>query len=130
MRSGQSYLAAHRPAGQGEPVEPTCPRCSSEVESFSYAILSCPPRAWAKTLFLPGVASLDQESPVWTTPSLVVALAKFVKATATGFPDTMPLMGVNSVTLETTLPPLCPSALVGQPPPVDRTALVHTFAGA
>ena len=68
MRSSKSYLAAHRPAWQDEHVEPTCPRCSSEEEDFTHAVLSCPPRAWAKTRFLPGVTSLDQESPIWSCP--------------------------------------------------------------
>ena len=105
MRSGKSYLAAHRPTWQDEPVETTCPRCSSEEESFTHAVFSCPLRACAKTRFLPGVTSLDQESPVWSTPSLVVALAEFIKATATGFPDNMPPLGTGSPTLETALPP-------------------------
>ena len=131
MRSGKSYLAAHRPAWQDEPVEATCPRCSSEEESFAYAVFSCPPRAWAKTRFLPGVTTLDQESPIWSSPSLVVALAKFIKATATAFPDNMPPLGTGSPTLETTLPPPPPRAPgEGAVPPVGQTALVRAFAEA
>ena len=130
MRSGKSYLAAHRPTWPGEPVEPTCPRCSSEEENFPHAVLSCPPRALAKTLFVPGVTSLEQESPVWSTPSLVVALAKFIKATATGFPDNMPPMGTGSPTLEISSPPIPAPAPEGHPQPTNRTALTCAFAEA
>ena len=130
MRSGKSYLAAHRPAWQDEPVKATCPQCFSEEASFTHAVLSCPLRAWAKTRFLPGITSLEQESPIWSTPSLVVALAKFIKATATGFPDNMPPLGTGSPTLETALPPP-PLALGGSDtPPVDRTTLVRAFVDA
>ena len=130
MRSGKSYLAAHRPAWQGESVEPTCPRCSSEEESFTHAVLSCPQRAWAKARFLPGVISLGQESPVWSTPSLVVALAKFIKATATGFPHNRPPLGTGSPTLGTSHPPLLPLAPTGGPPPADQMTLIRAFAEA
>ena len=131
MRSGKSYLAAHRRAWQGKPVEATCPRCSSEEESFTHAVLSCPPRVWAKTRFLPGVTSLDQESPIWSTPLLVVALAKFIKATATGFPDNMPLLGTSSPTLEAAQPPLpLPPAPLGTAYPNDQGPLIRAFAGA
>ena len=78
MRSSKSYLAAHRPAWQDQSMETTCPRYSSEEENLTHAVFSCPPQAWAKTRFLPGVTTLDQESPVWSTLSLVVALAKFI----------------------------------------------------
>ena len=43
MRSGKSYLAAHRPDWCGNPVLPTCPRCSSGDETFTHAVLECPP---------------------------------------------------------------------------------------
>ena len=125
-------LAAHRPDWQSEPVEAICPRCSSEEESFIHAVFSCPPRAWAKTRFLPGVATLNQESPIWSTPSLVVALAKFIKATATGFPDNMPPMGTGSPTLE--IAQLPPSHLAvpreDGSPPGDQKALIRAFAEA
>ena len=39
MRSGKSYLAAHRPSWCKDPVLPTCPRCSSEHETFTHATL-------------------------------------------------------------------------------------------
>ena len=117
MRSGKSYLGAHRPTWQNEPVESTSPRCSSEEENFAHTVLSCPPRAWAKTCFLPGVPSLDQESPIWSTPSLVVGLSKFIKATTTGFPDNMPPMGTGSPTLE-----------IAQPPPLQINQHLSTLS--
>ena len=98
-------------------MEATCPRYSSEEESFTHAVLSCPARAWAKTCFLPGVTSLDQESPIWSTPALVVGLAKFIKATATGFPDNMPPLGTGSPTLEISQQFLPQSAPVSEYPP-------------
>ena len=52
MRSGKSYLAAHRPAWSRDPVLPTCPRCSAEDETFTHAVLRCPPRL-GKTLLPP-----------------------------------------------------------------------------
>ena len=123
MRSGKSYLTAHRPAWRDKPVAPTCPRCSAEEENFSHEVLSWPQRAWAKTRFLPGITSLEQDSPIWTSPSLTIALAKFIKATATGFPDLMPPLGTDSPTLEAA-PPL----LGDKPPPNDRSALTAAFA--
>ena len=43
MRSGKSYLAAHRPDWCKDPVHPTCPRCSLEDETFTHTLLQCPP---------------------------------------------------------------------------------------
>ena len=54
MRSGKSYLAAHRSSCWSEPVAPTCPRCSSEEETFQHAILSCPPQCLGQEPLPPG----------------------------------------------------------------------------
>ena len=93
MRSGKSYLAAHRPTWWAEHLDPTCPHCSTGEENFSHAILSCLPRAWAKSRFLPGITSLEQDSLIWYSTTLTVALAKFIKATATGSLISSPYWG-------------------------------------
>jgi len=43
MRAGKSYLAAHTSWFDENP-EPTCPRCGTEPETFTHAILTCPAR--------------------------------------------------------------------------------------
>ena len=132
MRSGKSYLATHRTCLSDGPVDSTCPHCFSEEEDLSHAVLSCLPRAWAKTHFLPGVASLEQESPIWSSPALTVALAKFIKATATGFPNNMLPMGTDSPTLEAVFPPppLSSHDPSRDPPTADPSLFIRAFAEA
>ena len=128
MRSGKSYLAAHRPDWCQNPVLPTCPRCSSGEETFTHAVFECPPREWARLRFLRAVPSLAPASPVWSSPSLTVALAKFIKATATGFPDGMPPLGTDS---PYSSPPASPRPTATlSPPSHDSDALVAAFAAA
>ena len=129
MRSGKSYLAAHRPAWSRDPVLPTCPRCSSEDETFTHAVFRCPPRDWVRHRFLRAVPSLEPASPVWSSPPLVVALAKFIRATATGFPDGMPPLGTDSPYLT---PPDSPvqAASPTPHPPQHFDTLVSAFASA
>ena len=130
MRSGKSYLAAHRPTWYDDAPLPACPRCSSEDETFEHAVLRCPPHEWARHRFLQAVPSLDPASPVWSSPPLVVALAKFIKATATGFPDGMPPLGVDS---PYTTPQSSPRGAHPDPlarPPPDSHTLVAAFAAA
>ena len=128
MRSGKSYLAAHRPDWCKDPVLPTCPRCSSGDETFSHAAFDCPPREWARHRFLHAVPSLDPASPVWSSPPLVIALAKFIKATATGFPNGMPPLGTDSPvsTPQSSPLPAPPRDL----PAHDSDALIAGFAAA
>ena len=129
MRSGKSYLAAHCPDWCKDPVLPTCPRYSSADETFTHAVLECPPREWAKYRFLRAVHSLDLASPVWSSPPVVVALAKFIKATATGFPDGMPPLGADS---RYTSPPPSPQRThpSRQQPPQQSHAMVAALAAA
>ena len=130
MRSGKSYLAAHRPSWYSDCPLPTCPKCASDEETFPHAAFGCPPREWARHRFLRAVPSLDPASPVWSSPPLVLALAKFIKATAMGFPDRMPPMGTDS--LYTTPPPTLgpPHTTHRIPSPQPSTALVAAFAAA
>ena len=128
MRSGKSYLAAHRPEWCKDPVLPTCPRSSSGEETFTHAAFECPPREWARNRFLRAVPSLNLASPVWSSPPLVIALAKFIKATATGFPDGMPPLGTDS---PVPTPRASPSPVPPHGhPPRDTDALVADFAAA
>ena len=117
IRARKSYLAAHHQLWQDDLVLPVCSRCSSEDETFEYAFLSCPPRAWAKTRYLRTVTSLSQDSPFWTTPTLLVAMAKYIKATATGFPDDMPPLGNRTPMLENIDDPLTHLTPAGKAPP-------------
>ena len=129
MRAGKSYLAAHRQSWREDSVSPVSPRCSSEDETFKHAFLSCPPRAWAKARFLPMVTSLGQDSPIWTSPTLLVAMAKYIKATATGFPDNMPPLGTGSPTRDSIDDAPAWSTFLGSDQPhTVPTALTAAFA--
>ena len=126
MRSGKSYLAAHRPDWCRDPVLPTCPSCSLEDETFIHAAFECPPREWARHRFLRVVTSLDPASPVWTSAPLIVAIAKFIKATATGFPDGIPPLRTDSQYSTPLASPQTSSPIPN--PPRDTDALVAAFA--
>ena len=129
MRAGKSYLAAYRPTWYADSPLPTCLRYSSEDETFEHVTQRCPTREWARHRFLREVPSLDPASPVWSSLPLIVALAKFIKATVTGFPDSMPPMGTDSpytTPLESPVvgPPLPPHI------PLPTHALTAAFAAA
>ena len=88
MRSGKSYLAAH-PSWWSESPNDTCPRCDSDPESFTHAILLCPTKNRERSLLLGEVVSLDEGSPLWMSQPLIQALGQFITATHTGFPPDM-----------------------------------------
>ena len=88
MRSGKSYLAAH-PSWFNRELPTLCPRCRASPETFEHTILYCKSRLRQKELHLPGLDSLDADSPIWTSDHLVTALAKFIITTSTGFPPDM-----------------------------------------
>ena len=88
MRSGKSYLAAH-PSWFNRELPTLCPRCRASPETFEHAVLHCKSRLRQKELHLPGLDSLDADSPIWTSDHLVTALAKFIIVTSTGFPPDM-----------------------------------------
>jgi len=100
MRSGKSYLAGHPSWGDPE-ADKSCPLCSEATQTFEHAILSCPSAAWQRSRLLQGISNLGPEAPVWSDQQLLIALAEFIRTTATGFPPGMP--------------PLAPS--LGAPPP-------------
>ena len=88
MRSGKSYLRAH-PSWNDEDIPTTCPRCDEAPETFEHAILRCPAREPARTRHLQGVSDIGPDAPVWSSASLLGALARFISSTATGFPPGM-----------------------------------------
>ena len=69
MRSGKSYLAAHR-SWFNRDLPSICPRCRASPEIFEHAILHCKSRSRQKELHLPGLISLDADSPIWTSSHL------------------------------------------------------------
>ena len=87
--------------------------------------LRMPPREWARLRFLRAVPSLAPASPVWSSPSLTVALAKFIKATATGFPDGMPPLGTDSPYSSPSASPR-PSAAHSLPPVIPMPWSLHS----
>ena len=106
MRSGKSYLAAH-PSWFNRDLPSLCPRCHASPETFEHAVLSCKSRSRQKELLLPGLDSLDADSPIWTSDHLVADLAKFILATSTGFPpDMFPQSSQGSLSPS---PPFSPS---------------------
>jgi len=84
MRSGKSYLRAH-PSWDSE-VPTTCPSCQNAPETFEHAILHCSAKEPARTRHLQGVLDGGPDAPVWSSATLLEALARFIKSTATAFP--------------------------------------------
>ena len=74
MRAQKSYLAAH-PSWFDLSPSKLCPLCRDEQETFSHAILHSPAKAPARLHHLQGVASVALDSPLWSTPPLLLPLA-------------------------------------------------------
>jgi len=89
MRSGKSYLAA-QPSWGDPDADTSCPLCSEARQTFEHAILSCPSSAHQRSRLLQGISDLAPEAPVWSDQQLLIALAEFIRTTATGFPPGMP----------------------------------------
>jgi len=89
MRSGKSYLAAH-PSWEDPDADTSCPLCSEAPQTFEHAVLSCPSSTRLRSRLLQGVSDLAPEAPVWSDQQLLIALAEFIRTTATGFPPGMP----------------------------------------
>ena len=89
MRSQKSYLAAH-PSWFNVNDSRLCHLCGEEQERFSYAILRCRAKASARARHLQGVFSVDHDVPIWSSSSLLLGLAAFIRATGTAFPPGMP----------------------------------------
>ena len=89
MRSGKSYLAAHRSWGNHD-ADTSCPLCFEAPQTCEHAILSCPSSARQRSRLLQGVWDLAPEAPIWSNQQMLIALAEFIRTTATGFPPGMP----------------------------------------
>ena len=89
MRAQKSYLAAH-PSWFDLSPSKLCPLCGDEQETFSHAVLCCLAKTLARLRHLQGVASVAPDSPLWSSPPLLLALASYIKATGTNFPPDMP----------------------------------------
>ena len=115
----KSYLAAH-PSWFNADDFTLCPLCEDEPETFSHAILRCPAKASARARHLQGVSSVDQDAPLWTSSSLLLSLAAFIKATSTAFPPDMrsapPSSPISMVFPSSPVGPT-PVALLASPPP-------------
>jgi len=94
MRSGKSYLAAH-PSWDNPDADPSCPLCSEALQTFEHAILSSPSSARQRSRLLQGVSDLAPEAPIWSDQQLLIALAEFIRTTATGFPRGMPPLATS-----------------------------------
>ena len=119
MRSQKSYLAAHSSRFNAHD-SPLCPLCGDEPETFSHAILRCPTKASARARHLQGVFSVDQDAPLWSSSSLLLSLAAFIKATGTDFPPDMissPTSSPVSMVFPSSLVGPSPVALLASPPP-------------
>ena len=88
MRAARRYLAAHTSWFDEDP-DPTCPRCGTEPETFTHAILTCAARTRVRDLLLKDVSSLGPATDLWTEPLLVRALGEYITNTKTGFPQDM-----------------------------------------
>ena len=120
MRSQKSYLAAH-PSWFNAHDCTLYPHCGDEPETFSHAILHCPAKASARARHLQGVSSVDQDPALWSSSSLLLSLAAFIKATGTAFPPDMlssspPSSPVSMVFPSSPVGPT-PVALLASPPP-------------
>jgi len=89
MRFGKGYLAAH-PSWDNPDADTFCPLCSEAPQTFDHAILSCPSSAHQRSRLLQGVSDLAPEAPIWSDQQLLIALAEFIRTTATDFPPGMP----------------------------------------
>ena len=121
MRSQKSYLTAH-PSWFNAHDSSLRPLCGHEPESFSHAILGCPTKASARARHLQGISSVGPDTPLWSSSSLLLSLAAFIKATSTAFPPEMlpsspPSCSVSMVLPSSPVGPI-PVALLASPPPL------------
>ena len=115
MRAQKTSLAAH-PSWFNADDSSLCRLCGDEPETFSHALLRSPVKASARACHLQGVSSVDHDAPLWSSSSLLLSFAAYIKATGTAFPPDMP----------SSIPPspasmVLPFSPVG-PPPVDLLA--------
>ena len=115
MWSQKSYLAAH-PSWFNAENSPLCPLCGDEPEMFSHAIFCWPVRDSVGACHLQGVSSVDYDTLLWSSSSLLLSLAAFIKAMSTAFP-----LDMSSALPHSPASIVFPSSPVS-PPPVDLLA--------
>ena len=89
MLAHKSYLAAH-PSWFDISPSKLCPLCGDEQETFSHTVLRCPAKAPTRLRHLQGVSSVAPDSPLWSSPTILLALAFYIRETGTNFPPDMP----------------------------------------
>ena len=87
MRSGKSYLRAH--PSWDNPAPTTCPTCMEAPETVEHTLLHCSAKVPARHRHLQGLTELGPDTSVWSSATLLGALARFVRSTATAFPPGM-----------------------------------------
>ena len=132
MRSQKSYLAAH-PSWFTAHDSLLWPLCGDEPETFSHAILRYPAKASARARHLQGVSSVGPDAPLWSSSSLLLSLAAFIRATGTAFPPDMlpsspPSSPVSMVFPSSPVGPT-PMALLASPPPAPFRFSTVTAVG-
>ena len=120
MRSQKSYPAAHNSSFNAHDSS-LCPLCGDKPETFRHAILRCPAKASARARHLHGVFSVGPDARLWSSSSLLLLLAAFIRATGTAFapdmfPSSPPSFPVSMVFLSSPVGPT-PMALLAFPPP-------------
>ena len=133
MHSQKSYLAAHRSWFNAHDSS-LCPLCGDEPEIFSHAILRCPAKASARARHLQGVCSVGPDAPLWSSSSLLLSLAAFIKATGTAFPPDMlpsspPSSPVSMVFPSSPVGPTPVALLASTPPPAPFRFSTVTAVG-
>jgi len=98
IRSGKGDPAAH-PSWEDPDADTSCPLCSEAPQTFKHTILSCASSARQRFRLLQGVSDLAPEAPIWSDQQLLIALAEFIRTTATGFPPGMPPLAPSLHTL-------------------------------
>ena len=132
MRSQESYLAAH-PSWFNAHDSSLGPHCGDEPETFSHAILRCPAKVSARARHLQGVSSVGPDAPLWSSSSLLLSLAAYIKATGTAFPPDMLPSSPPSYPFSMVFPssPVGPTpvALFASPPPAPFRFSTLTAVG-
>ena len=125
MRSQKRYLAAH-PSWFNAHDSPLCSLYRDVPETFSQAILRCPTIASARACHLQTIFSVDPDTPLWSSSSLLLSLAAFIKANGTAFPSPSSLA---SMVLPSSPVGPTPVALLASPPPAPERFSIASGVG-
>lgn len=70
-------------------ISRTCLRYRDKPESFCHTILRCPAKPLARAHHLHDVSTLGPDTPLWSSFSLLLSPAAYIKATGTDYPLNM-----------------------------------------